>query len=262
MKLFGRKSKEKKEATVDYHTYDSVTFKVVGTTFKNKDGEPRQEILESLYTRRLCTRKKPWPAAALEPYEYKGKTALAVYADDSQVGNIAETDVGMVSRLLPCSDHIELEIDWFEKDENCKKEVYTAEVVLYLRPESSAASGQIAAPQAKLSSRSNYTVDELKVSGYTSSNPNNESIQEVLGRLVNSRKISISFGEYVKGKPGTTYVFANNMIIGSIYKKDKAKLDELLSSADSVQLEIETTDSGPGFTDYHKPHLKFYSSKN
>lgn len=261
MRLFNRKSKTTKESTVDYHTYDSVVFKVVGTTFKNKDGESRQDLLRDLYEHRSGFLQKKWPTAILDPYKYKGRSALAVYAEGVQVGNIAEAEVETVSRLLPCVDYKELVINWFEKDQN-EKIVFIAEVVLYLRPGSNMDTERRIAPQTRLSSNSNYVVEELKVVGYTSQNPDGEFIQEILGRLVKSRNISISFGEYAKGKSETIYVFANGMIIGSFYKKDKAKLEKLLSLASNVKLEIETTNSGAGFSDYHKPHLKFYLTKN
>ena len=190
--------------------------------------------------------------AYLEPYDYKGRPAISVDTFLGQVGNIAEKSVPTVTKLMARMSHCELVIDFFEDYED--KLVYTAKVMLYLTPDESA----VAIPSSAAPLKKDCTVETLAITGHTTKNPDGEFVQEVLSRLKRSRNIQVSFGEHPNGKEGTMYVYANGMVVGSIYKKDQSRLKELASSAAKVELNIITTPSGPGYSDYHKSELKFY----
>lgn len=108
----------------------ATSFKVVGVTFKNKDGESRQEILDYLYS--ISHKKRPVRInAELESYTYKGDPALSVIANGYQVGNIAASYVNKVEKLLPKLIDAELKVDRFYPNDDSDKVVYSAEVVLY-----------------------------------------------------------------------------------------------------------------------------------
>lgn len=244
MSLF--RKKEKSDSV-----FESAQFEVVGVTFKNKDGSSRQAILEQLLEDSKGLFKNKKVDAYIEPYQYKNSPALSVDCSYGSVGNIAASAVPAVSRLLPRMVSSELKIYIAENYDG--KVTYCADVVLNLRPDEGSN-----CPVSTVSANQQYSMETLAVTGHTSKNPDGEFVQEVLGRLVRSDSISVSFGSHPEGKSGTTYVYANGMVVGYIYKKDQARLDELLSISDKVELNIITTDSGPGYTDYHKSELIFY----
>lgn len=128
MNLFKMKAKEPEP---DYSSYESATYDVVGVTFKNEDGDSRQEILEFLY-QSSHGRKAKKVKAELKTYDYKGKPALAVYGDGAQVGNIVAGQVSRVIKLLPKIVASELIIDFFIPEDERDKIIYTAQVVLYM----------------------------------------------------------------------------------------------------------------------------------
>ena len=120
-----------KSSDVDRPAGRPVIFDVVGVTFKNEDGESRQEILEFMYE--YSHRKKAKRIKAnLKPYEYKGKHALAVWADGVQVGNIAADEVRDVEKLIPEIIDAELIVDYFIAEDKDGKTIYSAKIVLYL----------------------------------------------------------------------------------------------------------------------------------
>ena len=88
------------------HAYDySRIFRVVGVTFKNGKRE-RQTIL-----RQIKNGSGPYeiePSFRLERYLFEGEDAVAVYADEEQVGNIARDDLKWLM------DHWD---EYFEVDE-------------------------------------------------------------------------------------------------------------------------------------------------
>lgn len=108
-----------------------VTFDVVGVTFKNDDGESRQEILEFMYEYSHKKNAKKIKAS-LKPYKYKGESALAVWADGVQVGNIAADEVLDVEKLISKIVDAELVINYFVAEDKGGKTMYSAKIVLYL----------------------------------------------------------------------------------------------------------------------------------
>lgn len=109
----------------------AVTYDVVGVTFKNEDGESRQEILEFMYEYSHKKNAKKIKAS-LKPYKYKGESALAVWADGVQVGNIAADEVLDVEKLISKIVDAELVINYFVAEDKGGKTMYSAKIVLYL----------------------------------------------------------------------------------------------------------------------------------
>ena len=70
--------------------YQCIEFKVVGVTFKN-GRRSRQTILRQIYFKDQPYDKPP--RIRLEQYEYEGKPAFSVWANDEQVGNIGKDDI-------------------------------------------------------------------------------------------------------------------------------------------------------------------------
>lgn len=251
MSLFKRKSKKE-----EVPKFDIVQLKVVGVNYKNKDKSDRQAILNELNADAQGILRDKKIIAYLEPFKYNKKNALAVTTYLGQVGNIAETAVSSVERILPLLHHAELSID--EEPGYNDRIRYTADVSLFLP----------ASPDTKYFDGSNlslfksYSVESLNIVGYTTANPDGEFVQNILSHLSDSRTICLSFKEHPLGKPGVTYVFANGSAIGYFYKKDMNRLNELLSTCTDVKLKIEVSPSGPGYTDYFKPLLQFYICDN
>lgn len=72
---------------------ETLTFKVVGVTFKNADGGNRQTVL-----RKLQRGDKPFNSdegveITIERGEYDGKPAFSVFAEGLQCGNIGKDDI-------------------------------------------------------------------------------------------------------------------------------------------------------------------------
>lgn len=76
--------------------YEFMTIRVAGVTFKNEDGVKRQEILKKIRYHGAPYRTDP--DISLKRYEYDGEDAVAVYANEEQIGNLSRLDV---SRVLP-----------------------------------------------------------------------------------------------------------------------------------------------------------------
>lgn len=68
-------------------------FKVAGVSFSNDDGRERQEIIKEIRAGRQVQ-------IALNPYEFKGKPAIAVFADDEQIGNVPADSVDEIQPAL------------------------------------------------------------------------------------------------------------------------------------------------------------------
>lgn len=97
--LARQEAKEREEAErkarieAELASRETLTFKVVGVTFKNPDGKSRQTIL-----RRLRWRDPPFDSEdgieiTIEKGEYEGEPAFSVYANGLQVGNIGREDI-------------------------------------------------------------------------------------------------------------------------------------------------------------------------
>lgn len=71
-----------------WEAYDYKTVAVVGVTFKNKDGNSRQEIIRELYE--YYGHDLFLADVKLRKRTYKGDPAVAVYVDDKQVGFLSK----------------------------------------------------------------------------------------------------------------------------------------------------------------------------
>lgn len=89
-------------ALMRYGKYEYKTFRVVGVTFQNEDGKSRQEILKKIRYKGAPYRTDP--DIRLEKYEYEGREAVSVYANEEQIGNISDFDL---DRVLPCWERYE-----------------------------------------------------------------------------------------------------------------------------------------------------------
>lgn len=97
-----------KSALILCGEYEYVTCRIVGVTFKNDDGGDRQEILKKIRYRAAPYRSDP--DIHLVKYDYKGEEAVAVYANDEQIGSISRLDLSM--KILPRWDRYK-DIDEF-----------------------------------------------------------------------------------------------------------------------------------------------------
>ena len=82
-----------------YGKYEYKTCRVAGVSFRNDDGSYRQELL-----RKIRYRGAPYqvdPTIRLEKVQYEEKDAVAVYANDNQIGWVSEFDL---SSILPRFD--------------------------------------------------------------------------------------------------------------------------------------------------------------
>lgn len=109
--------------------FEHRTFKIVGVTFDNEDGTNRQSLL-----RKIKFKDSPFDGDVvfdLFRYEYEGKPACGVTADDAQVGNIATTDVDFVvlnwDRMICITDFTAY---GGGRDEEGKKKSIGAEIVV------------------------------------------------------------------------------------------------------------------------------------
>lgn len=80
-----------------YVPFDLYYTKVVGVTFKNKDGSDRQAILSN------CCK---WDNLTLEPFTHRGSPAFAVWTRHGQIGNLSAEDASMIATAY--SDFITL----------------------------------------------------------------------------------------------------------------------------------------------------------
>lgn len=86
-------------ALILYGEYEYKTCRVAGVSFKNDDGVDRQELLK-----KIRYRGAPYqvdPTIRLEKVQHEGKDAVAVYANENQIGWVSEFDL---SAVLPCFD--------------------------------------------------------------------------------------------------------------------------------------------------------------
>ena len=80
-----------------YGNYQFCELRIVGVTFKNEDGSDRQAILKKIRYRGAPFRTDP--DITLKRYLYEGEEAIAVYANESQIGHLSRSDVA--DRVLP-----------------------------------------------------------------------------------------------------------------------------------------------------------------
>lgn len=96
-------------------------YKVVGTSFQNKDGTNRQGILRRI---KFDVPEYVCPEVTVKSYEYEGEPAFAVYANDKQIGNISREDIP--SLLENTDELIDANIVVFggeTPDKNCGAEI-------------------------------------------------------------------------------------------------------------------------------------------
>lgn len=83
-------------ALVLYGEYEYKTCRIVGVTFDNEDGHNRQEILKKIRYRGAPYRTDP--EIRLVKYNHNGDEAVAVYANEEQIGHISQFNL---SDVLP-----------------------------------------------------------------------------------------------------------------------------------------------------------------
>lgn len=72
---------------------ETLTFKVVGVTFKNADGGNRQTVLRKLQHGDAPFNSDEGVDITIERGAYQGEPAFSVFAEGHQVGNISKDDV-------------------------------------------------------------------------------------------------------------------------------------------------------------------------
>lgn len=84
------KEEERRKKQVEYET---LTFKVVGVTFKNADGTSRQTLLRKMYFGKAPFNSDEGIDITIEESAYEGNPAFPVFAEGYQVGNIGKEDI-------------------------------------------------------------------------------------------------------------------------------------------------------------------------
>lgn len=79
-------------------------YKVVGVTFKSRDGSDRQKTLRELFKEDMEL-DNTFHTVKLEGYEFEGDDALAVLLDDREVGNIPADKVQEVAEIGQKADN-------------------------------------------------------------------------------------------------------------------------------------------------------------
>lgn len=79
-----------------YGAYEHRIYRIVGSSYDNEDGTSRQSILSKI--KRGAKPFQDTPTISLKKYKYQEEDAVAVYANDQQVGNISRSD--LASSLL------------------------------------------------------------------------------------------------------------------------------------------------------------------
>lgn len=78
------------QALERYGPYEYRSYRIVGTSFKNDDGTSRQDIIRDIKYRWAPFRDEV--ALRLEKYKYEDEDAIAVFANDLQLGHISRND--------------------------------------------------------------------------------------------------------------------------------------------------------------------------
>lgn len=76
-----------------YGEYEYTTCRIVGVTFQNENSRKRQEILKDIRYKKAPYRANP--DIRLVKYDYNGEDAVAVYANEEQIGHISNLDLSM-----------------------------------------------------------------------------------------------------------------------------------------------------------------------
>lgn len=83
-----------KTALLLHGKYEYYTCHVAGTTFKNDDGSSRQELLKKIRYRGAPYQSDP--DIRLEKVQYDGEDAIAVYANENQIGWIPKVELFLI----------------------------------------------------------------------------------------------------------------------------------------------------------------------
>lgn len=105
-------------------SHGAIYTKVVGVTFKNKDGSKRQRILKEIYEGDHIGGN-----VTLDEYNFDGEPAIAVNYDDMCVGNVPRKDVEAVRKVMFRIARIDLDVDEFENDE--EQTMYRADLTVF-----------------------------------------------------------------------------------------------------------------------------------
>ena len=96
-------------------------YHVAGTSFRNEDGTARQGILRRI---KFAVPEYVCPVVTVKQYSYQGEPAVAVYANEIQIGNIAKEDIATI--LSNTDELIDSNIVVFggdSPDKNCGAEI-------------------------------------------------------------------------------------------------------------------------------------------
>lgn len=91
-----------------YGKYEHKTYRIVGSSYDNDDGTSRQSILGKI--KRGAKPFQTETKISLSKYKYQDEDAVAVYANDLQIGHISRKD--LASSLLPSWDRYDSVVDF------------------------------------------------------------------------------------------------------------------------------------------------------
>lgn len=91
-----------------YGKYKHRTYRIVGSSYDNDDGTSRQSILGKI--KRGAKPFQTETKISLSKYRYQDEDAVAVYANDLQVGHISRKD--LAASLLPSWDRYDSVVDF------------------------------------------------------------------------------------------------------------------------------------------------------
>ena len=104
-------------------------FKVVGVTFKNVGGTSRQTIL-----RKIKYEQKPFDELvffSLKVYDFEGRPAIGVYADDTQIGNVPRDEIDNILALKDKIISVRVDIIGGQMDEDGNQLNFGAVATIY-----------------------------------------------------------------------------------------------------------------------------------
>lgn len=110
-------------------TVNREIFRVVGVTFKNKDGRDRQALL-----RKIKREQSPEEDFTLREFEYKGERAVGVYFRGEQVGSIAREDLHKALAQIDRFDKVDVyEVTGGFEREDGERANYGLDIAVYFK---------------------------------------------------------------------------------------------------------------------------------